>query len=123
MRNRARRSEPCLGQTLFESGMLVLTRSVGIQKLVVQAFLSPGSEGAVDERNLDEEVDAVVQARLDERRRGELEDSKFELERESVAHLESQLRSVALGGSASKETEFTRCCERIGAKERHGATL
>ncbi len=53
----------------------------------MQAILSPGRERAMDERDLDEEVDAFGETRLDKRRRGEFEDAQLEFEREPVAHL------------------------------------
>jgi hypothetical protein len=80
-------AEPCLEPQL-EALILVWSGPVGVEKLVVQAFLGPGREGAVDERGLDEKVDAVTRAVDDKRRRSELEDRESKLERESVAHLD-----------------------------------
>lgn len=60
-RNGSTCSEACVRQTSFESSILVPARSVSIQKLIVQAFLSPGCERAVNERGVEEKVDAVVQ--------------------------------------------------------------
>lgn len=78
-------TETCL-EALLEAFVLVRSRLIGVQELVVQAFLCPRREGAVDERGVDEEVDAVVQAVEGKRRRGKLEDREFKLERKSVGH-------------------------------------
>ena len=67
--------------------MLVCSSTVGVQELVAQSVLGSGGERAVYERDLDEEVDAVVQAVDGQRRRGEFEDCEFKLKQESVRHL------------------------------------
>lgn len=53
----------------------------------MQAFLCPLREGAVHERGVDEELDAVVKAVDGERRRSELQNAQFKFGRKPVAHL------------------------------------
>jgi hypothetical protein len=98
-------------KTLLEALVLVWSGPVGVEELIVQAFLRPGRDGAVDKRDLDEEIDAVVQGVDGERGRSEFEDREFRLERESVRHLEASGAGCADGrrqgeGQLPSESDF-----------------
>ena len=87
-------------KALLEALVLVLSWTVSVQELVAQLVLRPGCEGAVHERDLDEKVDAGVQAVDLKRRRSEFEYGQLELERESVQH---RVRGCAVAWPGSSE--------------------